>query len=320
VAEVDTPPTRHDVFLSFSGDDRHRVAELADALAKAGVRPFVDDREIRFAHSITGEIQDALRTSKTMLLYYSASFPQRSACQFELRHAYLSALRAGEVSQRILVVNPEDPDTDHLMPLELRSHRYWKTWNSKRELAALVARIRTAVDGVDTPFPAIDFSSRATVHSRPTEPIADFVGRYRDRWMIHSALHRGDYPLTETVTSQPVAGLTGMTGMGRRRWPRSTSTTSGSSTPATCTGPTSPARAPRPTRSGRRTRHACWNWPSRSAPRCRAGLDARCSSGGTATWRRRTVPSCGWSTTCRGRCRWTCWPNSSPRPRACTRC
>jgi tetratricopeptide (TPR) repeat protein len=215
VAGVDTPPTSHDVFLSFSGADRHRVDELADALAKAGVRPFVDDRGIRFAHSITGEIQDALRTSKTMLLYYSASFPQRSACQFELRHAYLSALRAGEVEQRILVVNPEDPDTDHLMPLEMRSHRYWKTWNSQRELAELVARIRTAVDGVDTPFPAIDFSSRATVHSRPTEPIADFVGRYRDRWMIHSALHRGDYPLTETVTSQPVAGLTGMTGMGK---------------------------------------------------------------------------------------------------------
>lgn len=215
VPEVDTPSARYDVFLSFSGDDRHRVDELADALTKAGLRPFVDDREIRLAHSITGDIQNALRTSRTMLLYYSASFPQRSACQFELRHAYLSALRAGQVEQRILVVNPEDPDCDHLMPLEMRAHRYWKTWNSRRELAELVARIHAAVEGVDSPFPSIDFSERGTVHGRPTEPTANFVGRHRDRWAIHSALHRGDFPLTETVTSQPVAGLTGMTGMGK---------------------------------------------------------------------------------------------------------
>jgi tetratricopeptide (TPR) repeat protein len=203
------------VFLSFSGDDRQRVDELADALTKVGLRPFVDDRGIRFAHSITDDIQEALRASKTMLVYYSASFPQRSACQFELHHAYLSALRAGEVDQRILVVNPEDPDTDHLMPLEMRAHRYWKTWDSPRVLAEFASQVREAVGRVDSPFPGIDFAERATTHGKPPEPTSAFVGRYRDRWAVHSALHRGDHPLTETVTSQPVAALTGMTGIGK---------------------------------------------------------------------------------------------------------
>ncbi|WP_285743222.1 TIR domain-containing protein [Lentzea sp. NBRC 105346] len=205
----------YDVFLSFSGDDRQRVAELAGALRRAGVRPFVDDWEIRYAHDITGEIEAALRGSKTMLTYYSTSFPTRPACQFELHHAYLSALRAGEVERRILVINPEDPRTEHLMPLETGAHRYWKTWNTKQELAEIVSGIRDAVRQVGSPFPGIDFSARATAHHGPAEPTAGFVGRYRDRWAIHRALHRGDHPLTETVTSRPVAALSGMTGIGK---------------------------------------------------------------------------------------------------------
>jgi hypothetical protein len=206
---------RFDVFLSFSGEDRHRIDELAGALKQNGLRPFVDDREIRFAHSITGDIEQALRASKTMLVYYSASFPLRTACQFELRHAYLSALRADEVQQRILVINPADPETGHLMPLEMRAHRYWKTWHSKRELDEVVSRIKSAADALDSPFPGIDFTARATVHHGPSEPTAGYVGRYRDRWAIHSALHRADHPLTETVTSRSVASLTGMTGIGK---------------------------------------------------------------------------------------------------------
>ncbi|MEO6087092.1 MAG: TIR domain-containing protein [Umezawaea sp.] len=206
----------YDVFLSYSGDDRPVVRELRDALEKVGVRTFLDEHDIRFAHSITGDIEWALRTSKTMLAYYSKSFPGRSACQFELHHAYLSALRAGEVEQRILVVNPEDPDTDHLMPLELAAHRYFKTWGTKSELAALVAEVKAKVRAVDTTFTGIDFAERATTRqTSPEEPTAAYVGRYRDRWAIHSALHRDDHPLVNPVTSQPVAALTGITGIGK---------------------------------------------------------------------------------------------------------
>ena len=213
---VQARSTGYDVFLSYSGDDRPRVRELRDALEKAGVRAFLDERDIRFAHSITDDIQTALRSSNTMLAYYSASFPGRSACQFELHHAYLSAVRTGEVEKRILVVNPENPRTDHLMPVELATHRYFRPWKSKSELAELVAAIRVATLAVHTPFAGIDFTARATTRqTSPGEPTAAYVGRYRDRWAIHSALHRHDHPLIHAVTSQPVAGLSGMTGIGK---------------------------------------------------------------------------------------------------------
>lgn len=207
--------TGYDVFLSFSGDDRPRVMELYKALTNAGLRAFIDERGIRYGHGVSAEITTALRGSKTMLVYYSASFPQRSACEFELRYAYLTALRAGQVEQRILVVNPEDPATDHLLPLELSTNRYVRTWQSKRDLATLVTLVRQKADALDGPFPGMDFGPPPLVHHRKFEPTADFVGRYRDRWALHSALHRGDHPLMNPVTAPQVASLTGMTGMGK---------------------------------------------------------------------------------------------------------
>ncbi|WP_093590105.1 tetratricopeptide repeat protein [Lentzea waywayandensis] len=205
----------YDVFLSFSGDDRPRVMELYEALKDEGLRAFIDERGIRYGHGVTAEITTALRESKTMLVYYSASFPQRSACEFELRYAYLTALRAGEVEQRILVVNPEDPNTGHLLPLELSTNRYVRTWQSKRDLATLVALVRQKAEALDGPFPGMDFGPPPLTHHRKFEPTVDFVGRYRDRWALHSALHRGDHPLMNPVTAPQVASLTGMTGMGK---------------------------------------------------------------------------------------------------------
>lgn len=189
--------------------------ELYKALEKAGLCAFIDERGIKYGHGVSAEITTALRESKTMLVYYSASFPQRSACEFELRHAYLTALRAKQIEQRILVVNPEDPDTDHLLPLELSTNRYVRAWQSKRDLDALVTLIRQKADALDGPFPGMDFGPPPLVHHRKFEPTVDFVGRYRDRWALHSALHRGDHPLMNEVTAPQVASLTGMTGIGK---------------------------------------------------------------------------------------------------------
>ncbi|GAA2975110.1 tetratricopeptide repeat protein [Actinokineospora diospyrosa] len=213
---------RHDVFLSYSGADRERVLLLHRALRVAGLEVFLDKRDIRRAHSITTEIMDGLRTSKTLLAYFSNSFAHRSACQFELHHTYLSALRANEVERRILVINPEDPATGHLKPLHVRAHRYWNTWTSDRELAELVAQVKAAVGLVSTPFPGLDFTEPVTPReSTPTVSTANFVGRYDDRWRLHSALHRGEEPLVERASGPPVAAVSGMTGMGKSALVRS---------------------------------------------------------------------------------------------------
>ncbi|MFJ6677393.1 TIR domain-containing protein [Actinosynnema sp. NPDC091369] len=211
-----TPSDVVDVFLSFSGEDRSTVRELKDALTAAGLKAFLDEDDIRFSHNISDDVQEALRRSKTMLIYYSASYPTRSACQFELHHTYLSALRTGEVAKRLLVVNPEDPATEHLLPLDLMTHRYWRAWRTKGELSALVSGVARAARAVDTPFADIDFAASARRVGRTSHlPNTSFVGRYRDRWRLHAALHIGDQPLVAARTAPPVVALTGMPGIGK---------------------------------------------------------------------------------------------------------
>ncbi|MBM7773253.1 hypothetical protein JOD54_003457 [Actinokineospora baliensis] len=211
-----------DIFLSYSGDDRERAEQLYAALTKAGLKVFMDKRDIHHGHSITRDIETGLRTSKTLLAYYSNSFAHRSACQFELHHAYLSALRANEVERRILVINPDDPATGHLGPLHARAHRYWNTWTSDRELAELVAQVKVAVDLVGTPFPGLSFADPVTPRENAaTVPTATFVGRYGDRWRLHSALHRGEEPLVEVTSGPPIAAVSGMTGIGKTALVRS---------------------------------------------------------------------------------------------------
>ncbi|WP_258903204.1 toll/interleukin-1 receptor domain-containing protein [Actinokineospora sp. UTMC 2448] len=207
-----------DVFICYSGDDRARVTEIRDALVDARLRVFMDSDpdSIRFAHSISSEIENGLRGAKTILLYYSASFPSRTACQFELHHAYLSALRRDEVHQRVLVVNPEDPETGHLLPLAAQANRYHRPCVSGADLKNLARWVRAAADGVTGPFADIDFSRRVrtrqtTAHGRSRA----FVGRHRELWALHAALHRSDEPLITRSTAAPVAGLSGLAGIGK---------------------------------------------------------------------------------------------------------
>lgn len=205
------------VFLSLSGDDRKAARELCHALTKLGVPVFLDEKDIPFGHDITAEIQEALRSAKVLLCYYSPSFADRAACQYELHHAYLAASRAGEVRERILVVNPADPDTDHLLPLELATHRYWRRWSTDAELRDTARQIAAVVNSVSTPFTGLNFDARPrpTATTAPT-PNATFVGRYRDEWALHEALHAGDHPLTAGRRSTVSAvALTGLSGMGK---------------------------------------------------------------------------------------------------------
>jgi hypothetical protein len=80
---------------------------------------FVDDPQIDDFARITTTITSSLAASRVMLAYYSAAYPTRRACQWELTAAYLAASRDGDPARRILVVNPE-PTPDHLYPGELR--------------------------------------------------------------------------------------------------------------------------------------------------------------------------------------------------------
>jgi TIR domain len=71
----------YDVFVSYTWVDRKGVEPLAQALRDRGLRIFIDDPEIDDFARITTSIAQGLAQSKTLLAYYSATYPTRRACQ-----------------------------------------------------------------------------------------------------------------------------------------------------------------------------------------------------------------------------------------------
>ncbi|MEV6527265.1 TIR domain-containing protein [Longispora sp. NPDC051575] len=208
------PSPRYDLFLSLSGDDRHAAGRLYTALCDAGLRVFLDERDIRDFHSINSEIQLALVNSTALLAYYSASYATRPACQLELTAAFLTGLRDGDPTRRILVVNPE-PGTDHLLPTELADAKF-PTFTAARGPAALVRAIVARVAELDGTFGELSFAERPPWYgARSPGMPPGFIGRYREQWELHSALVDCDHPMTREPTSGAQVVLAGLSGSGR---------------------------------------------------------------------------------------------------------
>src|SRR5207302_2314755 len=105
---------RYDVFLSFTRTApgaAEQVERIAQALSARGLRVFRDVRIDEF-DGITAALMAALASSKVLLAHYSAHFPTRYACQWELTAAFLAAARLGDLRDRVLAISPE-PGVDH---------------------------------------------------------------------------------------------------------------------------------------------------------------------------------------------------------------
>jgi Flp pilus assembly protein TadD len=200
----------YDIFLSFTWADSVEVNALQDALEAAGLRVF-RDKEIRRFEGITERLDDALAASKVLLAYYSRRFPTRYACQWELTSAFLAAQRHGDPRRRVLVVNPES-DGNHIAPIELEDAAYAGRPKDDRDRAATVQRIVEMVRAADTPLGSV--RSTAPVLPRLLRP-RRFVGRYRQLWAIHSALHARELPATTPRTSSALAVVRGFAGLGK---------------------------------------------------------------------------------------------------------
>ena len=114
----------YDVFLSHAWADGDRPAQLAVVLKQAGVRVWFDAEEISDSESITNRVVEGIGRSKTLVAWYSKTYPLRRACQWELTAAFLAAQREGDPRRRVLVVNPEE-SSEHIHPVELRDAKFW---------------------------------------------------------------------------------------------------------------------------------------------------------------------------------------------------
>lgn len=109
----------YDVFISYPRKHIAEVEPIKDALEAEGLHVWFDTNDIQDYESITRSIVEGVANSRVLLAYYSAEYPRRRACQWELTIAFLAAQRKGDFDARILVVNPEEI-TNHIHPIELR--------------------------------------------------------------------------------------------------------------------------------------------------------------------------------------------------------
>lgn len=202
----------YDVFLSFSGVDRSSGRELVRELRVThGLRVFFDEDTVENFSGINDTILDGLRDSRCLVAYYSKSYAARSACMQELMAAFLAGQREGDSCGRIMVINPEQT-YDHLRPIELANAKYVRPGPDVHALALLVAKRAASLEG----------TTGATAPSFPGNWPEDrsghlkrFVGRYRELWDLHSALHATGFPLLAETRGGPVAAVSGLSGAGK---------------------------------------------------------------------------------------------------------
>ncbi|MFI7393302.1 TIR domain-containing protein [Streptomyces tendae] len=204
-----------DVFISYSRSDAGKVSALVSALQARNLRVFVDDTAVDDFTSITATITEALAHSRILLALYSADYPQRRACQWELTYAYLTGQREGDPRRRTLVLNPE-PASDHVHPVELRDARHWPWPTTPEGLDRLAARVADHVDTVITFMgDAADASIVPWLPAPARTGSFRFTGRLPEQWRIHTALHRHRAPLVAQAGGGRGAQLRGMPGLGK---------------------------------------------------------------------------------------------------------
>jgi TIR domain len=207
-----------DVFLSYAHADRERVLELRDALVTRGLQVWLDDTQIETFESISAAINTGLAHSKALVALYSATYPTRRACQWELTAALLAAQRAaGGPRRRVLVVNPE-AGAGHIEPIELRDALFAPApaRGDRAGVAGLVERITGHVAAISGELGELGVAARPAWAGRRAVGAARFVGRVRDMWQIHSALTAGSVGLIAGAhTGDPAVKVTGMGGIGK---------------------------------------------------------------------------------------------------------
>ncbi len=202
---------RGQVFLSYTWADQAEVDVIESALEARGVSVF-RDQDIALFDGITERLLHAVESSALLLAFYSRRYPTRYACQWELTSAFLAAARLGNPHDRVLLINPE-ADEKHIAPIDLEDAAYF-TWTRDADVERLADRVVAKLDSADgVPFGPLPAESAVLPGSllRPRR----FVGRYREMWAVHSALHAGRRPAVHAPEAHSVAVVSGPPGIGK---------------------------------------------------------------------------------------------------------
>jgi len=104
------------VFISYSHRDREWVHEFVEELTKRGVNVWLDEKEIALGELIADKLEEALRSSDSLILVLSPENIHSSNLFFELG----AALAGGK---RVIAVVDKDVQAKDL-PAPIRHRRY----------------------------------------------------------------------------------------------------------------------------------------------------------------------------------------------------
>jgi hypothetical protein len=204
-----------DVFFSHRRKDLDRAAPLLDALQAAGVSVWRDENELEDFAPITPAIRQALASSKALIAFYSASYPESRPCFEELSTAWIAAgVIPGETPyHRVLVLNPE-LDYRHL-PDVLREQQIAEWPRDPSGFTKLVESIRTHVDGLGGTLQAAAAPPCTRYYPGAISSARRFVGRTRELWNLHGQLTANRMSIITGALGPAAAQVRGMGGNGK---------------------------------------------------------------------------------------------------------
>jgi hypothetical protein len=204
-----------DLFLSYKRSDVDTVRALAHALRERGLEVWLDENRVEDFTSIQRSIEEGLAHSKALLAWYSASYPQSYACQWELTRGFTAAQREGDPRRRVLLINPEASNA-HIHPIELRDALYRGALRDAAKLEAAAESIARHVKKLSGTFGTLQSDAKPQWFGAAAGDGSNrFFGRLTELWQIHSGLWSSEFPAINTAESRPLVRLRGIGGSGK---------------------------------------------------------------------------------------------------------
>jgi hypothetical protein len=143
---VSSNDEKRDVFICHASEDKTLIVEpLVAALSRRGVSVWYDRTHIGWGDSISGSINEGLRTSRYVLVVLSTAFIVKEWARRELNAAIGAEIRHGETSVLPLVVGDAAQQKQVLDAFPFHADKLHRIWLGDAELIAdeLVGLVRT---------------------------------------------------------------------------------------------------------------------------------------------------------------------------------
>lgn len=205
------------IFISYRRKDLDQLQPLLGTLEEEGVDYWLDQRDVEPFADFSDAVVAALSGAGAILAWYSRDYPQSRACQWEFTAAFLAAQQEADPFRRVLVINPETSDDHLLLPQEIRGQniRSAPAVGDAAGFKILAQEIATHLGKITSPFGQIRPGEKPPYYGRKITHSQRFVGRLKEFWTIHWALHNGSDRTITAAAPVHLVQLIGLGGMGK---------------------------------------------------------------------------------------------------------